>query len=341
MEEKNRQSRHRTYHGGRSLMGLVVGIDGGGTKTLLCLADASGNIVHHSRGAGSSAMDNPGWLTNLRALLAGVAGAEFAVLAMGSYREVAEIDVVVDAGVKELLPNTPHEIENDVFMAREAAFPGKPGIALIAGTGSMAVAGDGQGKLVRTGGWGHIIGDEGSAYWIGREALGLATQAIDGRLTAKPFSDGILAALGEDASVGGVLGWLGRIGHQRSEIAALAQAVSALADDGDPTAHGLLEAAIDHLSRHIDAARQLAELAADAPWCAFGGVTRNPAIMDGLAGRQGRKMSTPALPPVGGALHRAALRAGWDIDDSWVARVAAGLNSFETGAAAPEKAATR
>lgn len=318
-------------------MGLVMGIDGGGTKTLLCLADRDGNVTQHVRGAGSSAMDNPDWLTNLRALLTGIPDAEFAVLAMGSYHEVAEIDVVVDTGVKELLPDTPHEIENDVFMAREAAFPGRPGIVLIAGTGSMAVAGDGKDKLVRTGGWGHIIGDEGSAYWLGREALSLATQAIDGRLSAKPFADGMLDALGEDASVGGVLGWLGRIGHQRSEIAALAEAVSTLAQGGDPTAQGLLEAAIDHLSRHIDAARRLAGLGADAPWCAFGGVTRNPAIIDGLATRQGRPMSPPALPPVGGALHRAALRAGWDIDDGWVARVAAGIRSFETGATAPEK----
>lgn len=322
-------------------MSLVLGIDGGGTKTLIALADRDGNVTHFSRGGGRSAFDNPRWTDSIEALLDNVRAdlprVEFAALAVGSYREVAAVDVNVDAGVSALLPATPHEIENDVFMAREAAFAGAAGIVLIAGTGSMAVAADADGKLVRSGGWGHIFGDEGSSHWLGREALSLASQALDDRISARPFADGILAAIGVSDHMPDILAWANELEHPRSGIAALAQAVSNLAAAGDPVATMLLEAAIDHLNRHLSAARRLAGLGAEAPWCAVGGMTRNPAVIRGLTARQGQAMSSPALPPVGGALRRAALRAGWTITPGWISKVTAGLSQFETGARAPEK----
>lgn len=60
---------------------------------------------------------------------------------------------------------------SDLELAHAAAFAGGPGVLLIAGTGSSAYAVDGRGKVRRAGGWGPLIGDDGSAFWLGRQAL--------------------------------------------------------------------------------------------------------------------------------------------------------------------------
>jgi N-acetylglucosamine kinase-like BadF-type ATPase len=71
-------------------------------------------------------------------------------------------------------------VESDARITLEGAFGGKPGIVIIAGTGSLVVAKDAKGAMHRAGGWGRIIGDDGSAYDIGREALRAVAHAIDG-----------------------------------------------------------------------------------------------------------------------------------------------------------------
>jgi len=62
-------------------------------------------------------------------------------------------------------------VVSDVELAHEAAFGGGPGILVIAGTGSIAFGRDGSGRTARAGGLGALLGDEGSAFWLGREAL--------------------------------------------------------------------------------------------------------------------------------------------------------------------------
>jgi N-acetylglucosamine kinase-like BadF-type ATPase len=308
---------------------LVLGIDGGGSKTLACLADRDGRVLMAARGAGSAAMDNPRWQQNvgdvLQPMRGHLADVGFATFSAGSYREVPRIDTIVDAGVKQLLPGVPHEIENDVFVANDAAFLGGAGVLLIAGTGSMAVAHDGHGTYRRVGGWGHIIGDEGSAYWLGREALGLASQSLDGRRPAPEFADTIVRAIGAEGDpVAGILDWVTRMEHQRSLIASLAVHVEHAAAAGDATAIALLDAGIDHLNAHFSAARRIAGLP-DAPWGALGGVASSPLVIAGLTKRQGTPMTPPKLPPVGGALARAARRLGWPVDNGWADSLAESL----------------
>src|SRR5438128_1339137 len=68
-----------------------------------------------------------------------------------------------------------------------------PGIVIVSGTGSIAYGRNANGEAARAGGWGHMIGDEGSGYWIGREALTAVMRAADGRGPATGLSDDILA----------------------------------------------------------------------------------------------------------------------------------------------------
>ncbi|MDE2314073.1 MAG: hypothetical protein KGL04_07855 [Elusimicrobia bacterium] len=63
------------------------------------------------------------------------------------------------------------QVLSDVELAHRAAFDGGPGILIVAGTGSIAFARDDKGRTARAGGWGALLGDEGSAFWIGKEAL--------------------------------------------------------------------------------------------------------------------------------------------------------------------------
>jgi len=72
-------------------------------------------------------------------------------------------------------------IESDARIALEGAFKGAAGMILICGTGSIALGKSNDGRVFRVGGWGRIIGDEGSGYAIGREGLNAVTRQIDGR----------------------------------------------------------------------------------------------------------------------------------------------------------------
>lgn len=72
-------------------------------------------------------------------------------------------------------------IESDARIALEGAFKGEAGVILIAGTGSIAFGKDEKGKIHRVGGWGRILGDEGSGYYIGRLGLTAVTHHLDGR----------------------------------------------------------------------------------------------------------------------------------------------------------------
>src|SRR5262249_28972129 len=72
-------------------------------------------------------------------------------------------------------------VVNDALIALVAGAGDGPGIVIIAGTGSIAYGRNGRYEAARAGGWGHIIGDEGSGYWIGREALAAVMREVDGR----------------------------------------------------------------------------------------------------------------------------------------------------------------
>ena len=165
----------------------VLGIDAGGTKTVCLLADEHA-VVAEWRGPGS----------NLPAGVAGVTEAVLrdavtAVLGNGSRRPagicigMAGVDRPHEAEqVREILSRLDDRAQilvvNDALIALEAGVPGGgAGVVLIAGTGSIAYGRDDAGHAARAGGWGAILGDEGSGYWLGRQALRAVMRAADRR----------------------------------------------------------------------------------------------------------------------------------------------------------------
>lgn len=321
----------------------ILAIDGGGTKTLVALADRSGMILRLARGAGINPMDNPHWQAHYDAVLApfrealpGIAGA---VAALPAYGELAPLSRAQEEATAARLPGIACRVLNDVEAAHIGAFAGGAGVLILAGTGSMAWASDGRGRQIRVGGWGDAFGDEGSAYWIGLEAIRRASHAIDGRLDAPGFVTALFDHLGLDPAdpLDALTGWHSGLAHPRSEIAALAPWIDRRADAGDPTAQAILDAAADHLAAHVAAALKRIGTAEAPPWSFAGGVFCSHRLLDALTRKIGTAPRPPILPPIGGALLRAAHDLDWPVDEAWIGRLA---GSIEKTRSAREMAAT-
>jgi N-acetylglucosamine kinase-like BadF-type ATPase len=168
----------------------------------------------------------------------------------------------------------------DEEIALDAAFHGGPGIMIIAGTGSNAVGRCAQGKLTRAGGWGPVLGDEGSGQWIGLEAIRAALRAHDRGV------DTCLLREIEEAWRLKDLGELVAASNQRSrpDFSELATTVARCAENGDGLAQSVLDRAGEELAGIVSlVASKMAGLGcdpADASHVAFTGsvLTRIAAV---------------------------------------------------------------
>jgi N-acetylglucosamine kinase-like BadF-type ATPase len=126
------------------------------------------------------------------------------------------------------------------------------GIALISGTGSICVGRSEQGRTVRVGGWGHLLGDEGSGFFMATEALKMATQAADGRRGSVPLLQAALEhwKLREPKE-------LIKVVYKREttseDVASFATRVLDLATKNEPSARAVVEHAAASLAEHVDA----------------------------------------------------------------------------------------
>jgi len=317
---------------GQHLSDLVLGVDGGGSKTLLFVADREGSVIHAAIAHGSNPVDNADWRGEFAQLARGAAPyagrIAAGVIGVGSYRESPTVDAKVSGTLTALFPFA-IDIENDVYLAHDAAFLGEPGVLLLAGTGSMVVARGADGTLHRVGGWGHLFGDEGSAFWIGREALSLATRTLDGRANSHTLTAAIVAELVPAGSMGtvGILDWAARLSHPRSSIAALSRVVARCAENGDADALALIKRSADFLAEHVQSGRRVSGLADDGAWSLLGGLASNHLMRNQLVVRLG-PLTSPKLPPCGGALWRAARKARWTIEPCWLDRVRSNIEAF-------------
>jgi N-acetylglucosamine kinase-like BadF-type ATPase len=126
------------------------------------------------------------------------------------------------------------------------------GVALISGTGSVCLGRARDGRTARVGGWGPLLGDEGSGYDIAMRALRLATQAVDGRAEAPALVKAVLQhwSLAE-ASL--LIHYVHAPERTAAELAGLATVVLGLAARNDPAARSVVDEAARDLARHVDA----------------------------------------------------------------------------------------
>jgi len=174
-----------------------LGIDGGGSKTSFLLVDEyynelchlqSGPSNHLSVGADAAReaiMQGISRLTEQPNIVcAGFAGAGRPD-SVAFYKEV----------LQSLIPGAQIIIESDAFIASIGAIGIDPGILLIAGTGSIVIGREKDRTMFRVGGWGPYFGDEGSGFWIGREAIRAALRSVDSQAPSE-FTERMAAKLG-------------------------------------------------------------------------------------------------------------------------------------------------
>ena len=238
------------------MSGLVLGVDGGGTCTRVLLASVDGEEL--ARFVGAPALVDPnrpevsadaveaacreaakaaGLELPITALWAGIAGA-----GRTSVREMLGAEL----GRRGLAERV--GVGTDADAAYYDAFGDAPGILLISGTGSVALGKGEDGSSATVGGWGVLLGDEGSGYAIGMAALRAIVRGVDGRSMSTSMKEAVLERIGLDRSEE-LIAWVAR--SKKSDVAALVPMVCRAADTGDPVAATILEGAIEDLTSHV------------------------------------------------------------------------------------------
>ena len=185
-------------------------------------------------------------------------------------------------------------VTGDGDIARAGAFGGEPGIIVIAGTGSAAVGWDGS-RRVQAGGHGFLVGDEGSAYWIGRCAVRAALRWADGMGGSAAIHRAILEVTG--ISLDELIVKINSHSSERTVVSVLAPLITDLAET-DAAARRITERAADHLAALAAAVqRRLGPLAV----AGTGGVLGSPLIWERFAAQTGAERPQ-ASPAVGAAL---------------------------------------
>lgn len=173
-------------------MKYFIGIDGGGTKTAFLLSGIDGDPID-SRVAGGCSYQTLGVEAAVRLLASEmerllrenkIAREDCAGCAIGlpCYGENAEMDAWIVEDLRKAFYPVPLYIVNDVEVGWAGSLACKEGIHVVAGTGSIAFGKGKGGQSARCGGWNEFYGDEGSCYWIGRQAMSLFSKEADGRI---------------------------------------------------------------------------------------------------------------------------------------------------------------
>ena len=258
----------------------VLGIDAGGTKTVCALADETGRVLADARRGGAN-LQASGELEVEKVLYEVMeeALADHDVIPGAICLGIAGVDRPDDARiVRGIMKRIGYKakvlVVNDALVALEAGAPGQPGVVVIAGTGSIAYGRNDRNQAARAGGWGYMLGDEGSGYWIGRAAVRAVLREADRRGPATQLTSLLLnyynVARPQDVIHQVYHGTL-----RPAAISALAQCVMSAFRDGDAVAIGILRAAADHLeSSAVSVARRLELVSSEFPFVLAGGIFR-------------------------------------------------------------------
>ena len=206
------------------------------------------------------------------------------------------------------------EVTTDAAIALTGATGGGPGIIVIAGTGSIALGRDAEGRQARAGGWGYIFGDEGGAFSIGRQALRAALRMEEGWGPDTSLRAMLLEATGA-ATINEVLHLFYTPDWPRSRVAKLAAEVNRAAQNSDAVAQKILTQAAQELALLVAAVReQLFQTGELVEVSYIGGVFESRTVLERfrllVELEDGAQVMAPRFGPAEGALLQAFRRAG-------------------------------
>jgi N-acetylglucosamine kinase-like BadF-type ATPase len=317
---------------------LVLGIDGGQTSTRCILATSGGVVLGQGEGGALihlAAAGGPEQFADaLRQAVngawqsAGRSSQPIEAIGLGLTGVEAdgeEAHIVADV-VPTIVTAAHVEVQSDAVTALVGAHGGAPGIMAIAGTGSVILGQDRHGKMWRVGGWGWLLGDEGSALAIGHDGLVVALQAIDGAVEPTTMSSAFVDYFGvsRPRDIKNVV-YAPDFGARG--FGQLARIVSAEAERGDATARAIVGRHASALARDVLAAtRQLDFAEGPIEVAAIGGAFEHvyglrAGFESALASVNTRiHVHDPLLPPVLGAV-LLAIRAAGALEPETVTRL--------------------
>jgi N-acetylglucosamine kinase-like BadF-type ATPase len=318
--------------GASTVARFIMGIDGGATKTLAAVLDLRSGELHLGHG-GPSNQDAVGVHAATNAVLE---AADEAIGHAGTSREDLDAAVLAVAGtdtnavevqVRMYCPAS-WIVVNDVVGAWATATGAQPGVGVISGTGSNVFGAGPNGRAWRAGGWGHILGDEGSGYWFGLQSI---RAALRDRETSGPptaLSDAAAEFFGTPR-VEALAPLLYTKPLTKSEIAAFAVRTAAIAAQGDEVACALYVDGAERLGSQIAAVIRQTGLLGAFPVGLIGSAFKAGEVFIAPLTRSIHALAPDAqiacveMAPVGGCVLLAARACGADraVDQAELARL--------------------
>ena len=297
--------------------GLLLAVDGGGTKTHAVVTDLEGKVL--ARGLGpSSNIHNVGLDESCRAMVTaieralsdvpGAAGptrpgwrsARIAAACFGlAGVDSAEDEAEVARWVRQQTIAERFVVVNDAELVLAGGTPDGWGVALVSGTGSVCLGRAADGRTARVGGWGPLLSDEGSGYEMAIEALRAVTRSVDGREQAPGLAQAVLQhwSLADPTE-------LTRFVHapatSTADIAALAPIVLDQAERGEPVARAILQRAARELARQVETT--ISRLQLERPPLAMAGGIFNSSLREAVVKEVGDAVASATYvtdPPLG------------------------------------------
>jgi N-acetylglucosamine kinase-like BadF-type ATPase len=310
----------------------VVGIDGGGSRTRAVVADASGAILGAASGPSINPRHHDGatiadrladLVRRVRPAGASLSAAFLSLGGVSTRADAAAVEAV--AARVEGLHAVPVLVDNDARAALVGGLAGRPGMVLIAGTGSACLGVAADGRRHWCGGWEHLADDAGSAYWIAVEAIRVAVRVEDGRLPPSALRDLVFDRwpLAEPRALAERLS---RPDLDRASLAIMAPDVIALAA-ADILARSIVERAAIHLARLVEVTASRLFEPEPSELILTGGLARSGPpftpflVSDIQVVAPGVRIVEPELPPVLGAVIEAARMAGVETSAAYLERL--------------------
>lgn len=294
--------------------------DAGATHARAVVSDSNGAVLGRGSGGAANAFavgERVAWESLRRSVQqalrsARVRPSSIAVAVAGS----ASVDhrgrggAAIRNNLRRDLPRASVRVLADARIAHEGAFAGEPGVVIICGTGSIILGRNRQRQYARKGGWGPLLGDEGSAQWIARQALRAAAQAADD--TGPPTR--LLRAFCRHYQIPAfsrILDIVYQHPLTPSELGSLAPLVTKAARDGDAVAIEIFRRGGDALGLQAAQAAEelrLTRVSYQGSMFSVGDLLLGPLCASLMRNAPLARVEVPVLPPLGGA-YLVALRA--------------------------------